>query len=123
MDTPRDIWHKLDEENLKLHNTLDLLYAMSEAARSDEIDLKRYANALGFVWEHLCDIEKSYAILNEALAITTNDTQASASISTEARRVRAFEGSQFDRGKQRINPRHAAAKLQKATPEKGIPKP
>ena len=35
MDTPRDIWHKLDEENLKLHNTLDLLYAMSEAARSD----------------------------------------------------------------------------------------
>ena len=96
MDTPRNIWHKLDEENLKLHNTLDLLYAMSEAARSDEIDLKRYANALDFVWEHLCDIEKRYAILNEALAITTNDTQASASISTGARRVRAFEGRQFD---------------------------
>ena len=96
MDTPKDLWPQFDDETVKLHNALDLLYAMSEAARSDEIDLKRYANALGFVWEHLCDIEKRYAILNEALAITTNDTQASASISTGARRVRAFEGSQFD---------------------------
>ena len=76
MDTPRDIWHKLDEENLKLHNTLDLLYAMSEAARSDEIDLKRYANALNYVWNRLCEIEKSYAHLNESLALTTNDAQA-----------------------------------------------
>ena len=76
MDTPRDIWHKLDEENLKLHNTLDLLYAMSEAARSDEIDLKRYANALGFVWEHLCDIEKRYAILNESLAAASREPSA-----------------------------------------------
>ena len=96
MDTPRDIWHKLDEENLKLHNTLDLLYTMSEAARSDEIDLKRYANALGFVWEHLCDIERRYAALNEALAISTNDAQSAASVGTGARRVRAVEGSQFD---------------------------
>ena len=76
MDTPRDIWHKLDEENLKLHNTLDLLYAMSEAVRSDEIDLKRYANALGYVWEHLCDIEKRYAILNEALVVASSEPSA-----------------------------------------------
>ena len=76
MDTPREIWLKLDEENIRFHNTLDLLYAMSEAVQSDEIDLKRYANALNYVWNRLCEIEKSYAHLNESLALTTNDAQA-----------------------------------------------
>ena len=49
---------------------------MSEAVRSDEIDLKRYANALGFVWEHLCDIEKRYVILNESLAAASHEPSA-----------------------------------------------
>ena len=76
MDTPREIWLKLDEENIRFHDTLDLLYAMSEAVQSDEIDLKRYANALNYVWNRLCEIEKSYVHLNESLALTTNDAQA-----------------------------------------------
>ena len=76
MDTPKDLWPQFDDETVKLHNALDLLYAMSEAARSDEIDLKRYANALGFVWEHLCDIEKRYALLNEALAAASREPSA-----------------------------------------------
>ena len=73
METPREIWLKLDDENVKLHNALDLLYAMSEAARSDELDHKKYANAMDFVWTHLCEIEKRYALLNEALGAATHD--------------------------------------------------
>ena len=76
MDTPKDLWPQFDDETVKLHNALDLLYAMSEAARSDEIDLKRYANALGFIWEHLCDIERRYAILNESLAAASREPSA-----------------------------------------------
>ena len=69
---PRDNWLKLDDENVKLHNALDLLYAMSEAARSDELDHKRYANAKDFVWEYLYAIERRYAFLNEALGAITH---------------------------------------------------
>ena len=72
-ETPRDIWLKLDDENVKLHSALDLLYAMSEAARSDGLDHKKYANAMDFVWEHLCGIEKQYASLNEALGAATHE--------------------------------------------------
>ena len=75
METPREIWSKLDEENVKLHDALDLLYAMSEAARSDDLDHKKYANAVDFVWEHLCGIEKRYALLNEALGAATHEAQ------------------------------------------------
>ncbi|MBQ9647811.1 MAG: hypothetical protein IJV43_05560 [Oscillospiraceae bacterium] len=73
MDTPRDIWSKLDDENVRLHRALNLLYAMNEAARSAELDHRRYADAMDFVWEHLCDIEKRYALLNEALGSATNE--------------------------------------------------
>ena len=76
METPRDIWLKLDDENVKLHNALDLLYAMSEAAQYEELDHNRYANAMDFVWEQLCDIEKRYALLNEALCAATNEAQS-----------------------------------------------
>ena len=80
METLKDLWLQFDDENIKLHDTLDLLYAMSEAARNEEIDLKRYANALDFVWQRLCSIEKRYALLNESLVAFTNDAQASASM-------------------------------------------
>ena len=78
METPRDIWSKLNDENVRLHNALDLLYAMSEAARSDDLDHKKYANAMDFVWEHLCVIEERYASLNEALGVATHDPRAGA---------------------------------------------
>ena len=80
METLKDLWLQFDDENIKLHDTLDLLYAMSEAARNEEIDLKRYANALDFVWQRPCVIEKRYALLNESLVAFTNDAQASASM-------------------------------------------
>jgi len=78
METLKDLWLQFDNETVKLHDTLDLLYAMSEAARSDYLDGKRYANALDFVWERLCAIENRYARLNDSLAAFTNDVPAPA---------------------------------------------
>ena len=78
MKTLREICSKLDDQNVALHNALDLLYAMSEAARCEDLDCKRYANAMNFVWEHLQGIEENYAELNELLSIATQNAPKAA---------------------------------------------
>ena len=67
MDTLKKLWTEFDEQNVALHNALDVLYAMSEAAKSDELDHHSYANALLFVYDCLSQIEVQYALLYEAL--------------------------------------------------------
>ena len=78
METLREIWSKLDDQNVALHNALDVLYAMSEAARCEDLDCKRYANALNCVWEHLQDIEANYIELNELLSAAMQNATTSA---------------------------------------------
>ena len=78
METLKDLWLQFDDETVKLHNALDLLYAMSEAARCEDLDCKRYANAMNFVWEHLQGIEANYAELNELLSVATQNAPTTA---------------------------------------------
>ncbi len=67
MKTVDELWMDFDEQNLALHNALDMLYAMSEAAKSDDLDHKAFANALTVLYDHLSEIETQYSQLNETL--------------------------------------------------------
>lgn len=67
MKTLDELWMDFDEQNLALHNALDVLYAMSEAAKSDDLDHKAFANALTVLYDHLSEIETQYSQLNETL--------------------------------------------------------
>lgn len=78
METLREIWSKLDDQNVALHNALDVLYTMSEAARCEDLDCKRYANAMNFLWEHLQGIEANYAELNESLSVAAQNAPTTA---------------------------------------------
>ena len=67
MEALRDLWEQFDEQNVALHDTLDLLYAVSEGALCCDLDHRRYANALTVIWDRLTALEVRYADLNEAL--------------------------------------------------------
>ena len=71
MRTLSELWTAIDEQNVALHNALDVLYTMSEAAKSKDIDHNAFANALMFLYDCLSQIEVQYALLNEELVKVT----------------------------------------------------
>ena len=71
MKTLSELWTSFDEQNIALHNALDVLYAMSEAAKSKDIDHSAFANALIFLYDCLSQIETQYVLLNEELVKVT----------------------------------------------------
>ena len=71
MKTLDELWMDFDEQNLALHNALDVLYAMSEAAKNDGLDRNAFSNALMFLYDCLSQIEVQYALLNEELVKVT----------------------------------------------------
>ena len=71
MRTLSELWTAIDEQNVALHNALDVLYTMSEAAKSKDIDHSAFANALMFLYDCLSQIEVQYALLNEELVKVT----------------------------------------------------
>ena len=71
MKTLDELWMDFDEQNLALHNALDVLYTMSEAAKSKDIDHSAFANALMVLYDCLSQIEVQYALLNEELVKVT----------------------------------------------------
>lgn len=73
MEALRDLWKQFDEQNVELHNTLDLLYAVSEGALCCNLDHRRYANALSVIWDRLTALEVRYADLNDSLGAAIPD--------------------------------------------------
>ena len=80
----QDLWSTFDEETERLHDALDLLYAMCEAARSDELDHKRYSNAFYIAWEQLHGIERRFSQLNEAFGAFLSNASNSADLPQSA---------------------------------------
>ena len=59
---------ELDEEILEFDDVLNLFYVICEAARSDALNLERYASALDFVLELLREIESKFGDLSKIIA-------------------------------------------------------